>query len=279
MASLWAMFCGVFTRLTACRAEPILRQFSTSLQMGCSAMATEADFDREISALRGFVEAAAAGMGWDAALRERYGRLIAAMSREMKAEVRAGRLTWAEAARRANEQRNLIMDYIRARSTPVGRAFAERAKLRGRSLESLIDSKTRRLFGEAARFDRLTQGQRDEVLRAVVEGAGRSDPRFNALMRRMSRAGRGLLILSLGVAVYNVASAENKAEAAAEEGALLGGGVLAAWPVALSPAPSAGRARWSVPAWAPLRARSPAPLASACSSDWGGECRPCAPTT
>lgn len=140
--------------------------------------------------------------------------------------MRAGRLTWAEAARRANEQRNLIMDYIRARSTPVGRAFAERAKLRGRSLESLIDSKTRRLFGEAARFDRLTQGQRDEVLRAVVEGAGRSDPRFNALMRRMSRAGRGLLILSLGVAVDNVASAENKAEAAAEEGALLGGGVL-----------------------------------------------------
>lgn len=189
-------------------------------------MATEADFDREIAGLRGVVEAAAAGMSWDASLRQRYSRLISEMSREMKAQVRAGRMSWREAASLAAEQRNMIMDYIRVRSTPVGRAAAQRAKLRGRSLESLLEGKTRSLFGQGARFDQLSQGQRDRVLRGVVESAGRSDPGFNRLMGRLSRAGRGLLVLSLGVAVYNIASAENKAEAAVEEGALLGGGVV-----------------------------------------------------
>ena len=83
-------------------------------------MATEAEFDREIAALRGSVAAAAAMTNWDASLRERYARMIAEMSREMKAEVRAGRISWAEAARLANEQRNLILDLIRGRSSAVG---------------------------------------------------------------------------------------------------------------------------------------------------------------
>ncbi len=189
-------------------------------------MTTEADFDREISTLRGTVAAAGAGLGWDASLRERYARMIAEMSREMKAEVRAGRLTWDQAARLASEQRNVILDLIRGRSTPVGRAFAESLKAKGKSLATLLQEKTMQLYGNKANFDQLPSGQRDAVLRAVVESSGKSRASVNALMRRLSRAGRGLLILSLGVAVYNVASAEDKGAAAIEEGAVLGGGFL-----------------------------------------------------
>ncbi|MCQ0970767.1 hypothetical protein MLD63_10055 [Paracoccus sp. TK19116] len=189
-------------------------------------MATEADFEREIAALRGGVAAAGAGMGWDGALRARYTRLIDRMAQDMKAAVRAGRMTWAQAAAQANEQRNVIMDLIRSRSTPVARALAQDMKGQGLSLQALLDRKAQQLFGHSARFDQLSAGQRDQVFRAVVEAAGRSNPRVNVLMRRVSTAGRGLLILSLGIAVYNVATAEDHAEAAIEEGAILGGGVL-----------------------------------------------------
>ncbi|MFV0302086.1 MAG: hypothetical protein ACK5IP_14645 [Paracoccus sp. (in: a-proteobacteria)] len=189
-------------------------------------MATESDFDREISALRGAVEATGAGMGWDDALRGRYRRLIAEMSREVKAEVRAGRLTWDQASRLAYEQRNVIMDHIRSRSTPVGRAYAERLKRQAPSIERLLAKNSVDLFGPGAQFDNLSAGQRDQVLRRIVESAGRSNARVNGLMRNVSRAGRGLLVLSISIAVYNVATAEDKGKAAAEEGALLGGGIL-----------------------------------------------------
>lgn len=186
-------------------------------------MATEADFDREISALRGGVSAAGAAMDWDASLRTRYSRLIDEMSRDMKTQVRAGRLSWGEAARLANEQRNIIMVLTRARSTPVARAMAQNLKISGLTLDQLLAKKAGSMFGRG--FDQLTTGQQNEVYRAVIEAAGRSNPRINVLMRRVSAAGRGLLVLSLGVAVYNVANAEDKVQAAKEEGAVLGGGI------------------------------------------------------
>ncbi len=187
-------------------------------------MATEAEFDREISALRGGVEATAAAMDWDGSLRTRYARLINEMSREMKMKVRAGQMTWEQAARMANEQRNVIMEMIRSRSSSVARALAQDMKSNGLTLEMLLDKKAKSLFGQD--FTRLTANQQNDVYRAVIESAGRSNPRVNVMMRRLSRAGRGLLVLSLGVAVYNVATAEDKTQAAMQEGAVFGGGIL-----------------------------------------------------
>ncbi len=44
-------------------------------------------------------------------------------------------------------------------------------------------------------------------------------------MRTLSRAGRGLLLLSLGISVYTVATADDKAGAALHEGAVTGAGI------------------------------------------------------
>lgn len=45
-------------------------------------------------------------------------------------------------------------------------------------------------------------------------------------MRRATIAGRGLVVLSLAIAVYNIATAQDHWAAARREGAIFGGGIV-----------------------------------------------------
>jgi hypothetical protein len=141
------------------------------------------------------------------------------------ADVKAGRLTWKQAAQHASELRNEVMSIIRARSTPVGRSFAEYFKRAGRTLNELVAKKTLELFGDTAEFARLTAAQQDEVYEAIVRSAGKSSPTITARMRTLSRAGRGLLFLSIGYAVYTVVTSDDMVKAAEKELVVTGGGI------------------------------------------------------
>lgn len=183
-------------------------------------------FDVAIDMLRAEVANAGAIGAVDGAARAKYDTLARQYRSETQALVRAGKLTWREAAEQAHGLRNEVMAAIRRRSTPVGRAFAEWLKREGRTLNELIGRKTLQLFGEHADFNALSALQKDRVYAAIVESAGKSDPAVTATMRRVSRAGRGLLLLSVGISVYTIATADNKTEAAKREGAVTGAGIV-----------------------------------------------------
>ncbi len=121
--------------------------------------------------------------------------------------------------------RDDVMQLIRRRSTPVGRSAAEWLKPKSPPLNDLVANKTIELFGKEAHFGRLNVEQQNSVYAAVVESAGKSNPRITARMRTLSRAGRGLLVLSLCIAVYSIATAEDKAAATLHEGATMGAGI------------------------------------------------------
>ena len=181
-------------------------------------------FDEAVRALRADVTAAAAMLTWDGAVRAEYQRAIAEVEAELNGEVRSGRLTWRGAAEKAVELRNDTMELMRLRSTPPGRALAEAMKSQGRTLNELIARRTMELFPGKA-FKALTQAEQDEVFAAIVASAGRARPRINVLMLRASRAGRGLLVLSLAISVYNIATAEDHWAAAGHEAAVTGAGI------------------------------------------------------
>lgn len=161
----------------------------------------------------------------DAAARARYDRAARAFRDEIYVRVRSGRLTWRQAAEEAHGLRDDLLQLLRRRSTPVGRAWAEWLKPQGRSLNELIARKTIELFGAQADFNRLTPAQRNRVYAAIVESAGKSNPRITAIMRKVSPAARGLLVLSLGISVYSIATADDMLAEAKHEGSVTGAGI------------------------------------------------------
>ncbi len=182
-------------------------------------------FESTIRALEAEIANVGTHLAIDGAARQAYARQIQAMADELRTQANGGRLTWAQAASQAQETRNAIMDVIRGRSTPVGRAMAEQLKREGKTLNELIARKTQQLFGAGADFNRLSAAQQNTVYAEIVKSAGRSNPAVTATMRRLSRAGRGLLVLSIALSVYNIATADDKMNAAGRELAVTGGGI------------------------------------------------------
>jgi hypothetical protein len=182
-------------------------------------------FEAAVDALKAEIANASFVLIWDPAVRARYEQLAKEYRAETIAQVRQGKLTWGEAAKDASELRNNVMELLRRRSSPIGRSWAEWMKPEGRTLNEMIARKTVASFGPQADFTRLTPGQQEAVYAAIVESAGKSNKVVNIWMKRAGRAGRGLLVLSVAISVYTVATADNKVEAAAHEGAVFGAGI------------------------------------------------------
>jgi len=182
-------------------------------------------FENAIRALEAEVSNAGAHLFADASARQSYTRQIAAVTRELRARVESGALTWRQAAELANEERNTIMEIVRGRSTPVGRAMAESLKTQGKTLNELIARKAAQLFGKDVKFAALTVEQQNAVYGAIVESAGTSNPKVTATMLRMSRAGRALIVVSLAISVYNIATSDDKIGTAEREVAVTGAGI------------------------------------------------------
>lgn len=185
-------------------------------------------FESAINALQGDVSAAAARLSIDPRLRLEYSRLIKEMANELRAKANAGIITWEYAAREAPETQNLIMDMVRTRSTPLGRAMAERLKNAGKTLNELIAKKVTSLFGAKANFNHLSEVQKNQVYASIVESAGKSNPQVNLQMRRLSHAGKGLIVLSIAISVYEIYTAENKISETGRQIGINGAGIAGA---------------------------------------------------
>ncbi len=185
----------------------------------------KAVFDFAIDQLQAQAASLGTQLSLDANVRRAYARKIGRMASDLTADVKAGRLTWAQAAEQANEVRNLVMKAMRGRSSPFGRAAAEALKMRGKSLNELIARKTMQIHGNHATFDSLGVAEKNAVYADVVRAAGQSNPRVTLNMHRLSSAGRGLVLLSLAISTYHVATAEDKVEAIQQEGATTAAGI------------------------------------------------------
>ncbi len=200
-------------------------------------------FERVIEVFQAELVNVAVHMSLDSHARMLYEREICTMANKLRHRALTNEISWGIAAKQANETRNAVMDMMRSRSTPVGRAMAQKMKVSGRGLNEMVAAKMRELFGSGASFDRLTEPQKNKVYRAIVESAGKSNTRVNVLMRNVSHVGRGLIILSVGIAVYNIATADDTVAAAGQEIAFasagIGGGIAGGAAAGLACGPGA----------------------------------------
>ena len=182
-------------------------------------------FDAAINALQGDVAAAAARLSVDPRLRLDYSKRIKEMAEDLRSRANLGLITWEQAAREAQEMRNLIMEMIRTRSTPLGRAMAEQIKSSGKTLNELVAKKATSMFGPKANFATLSEMQKNQVYASIVESAGKSNPKVNLKMLQLSRAGKGLIVLSIAISVYEIYTAEDKVTGTGKQLAVNGAGI------------------------------------------------------
>jgi hypothetical protein len=185
----------------------------------------QAIFESAIQALEAEVANVGSHLAIDATARQAYVRQIKAMADDLRSQASSGRMTWSQAAAQAQETRNAVMEIIRSRSTSVGRAMAEQLKREGKTLNELVARKASQLYGPNVNFSRLSSTQQNAIYTEIVKSAGRSNPRVTATMRGLSRAGRGLIVLSIAWSTYEVMTADDKAKAAGHELAVTGAGI------------------------------------------------------
>ncbi len=161
----------------------------------------------------------------DSATRNLYITSIREASTKWRQEASSGAISWKRADEEASFARNEILDQMRGRSSPIGRAAAEKMKAQGKTLNEMIARKTVEIAGPNAQFDNLSQTQKNQIYRAVVESAGKSNAGANAMVRRLTHTTRSLLFVSLAISAYNIYVAEDKLAAAGEEAAIAGSGV------------------------------------------------------
>lgn len=186
-------------------------------------------FENTIKALEAQLANAGTHLTIDSNARLAYSREIKKMAEQLRRDAVSGKITWASAAQQAHTTRNLVMAIIRGKSTPVGRAFAQKLKANGRSLNDLVAKQTVRTHGASSTFPTLSTSQKNRVFADVVASAGKSNPAVNQAMSRLSYAGRGLLLASLSLSAYNIATSNNKIGTTKKEltatGAGIGGGI------------------------------------------------------
>lgn len=182
-------------------------------------------FENAIHALEAEVANIGAHLAIDSSARAAYSRQIHVMSAELRTQASTGRISWKQAAYQANDARNLIMDIMRNRSTPVGRALAQSMKRQGVTLNQIIAKKASSMYGANTLFEQLSTAEKNAVYAEIVTSAGKSRPEVTVMMRRLSYAGRGLIFVSIAVSVYTVATSDDKMEAAEKEVAISGAGI------------------------------------------------------
>lgn len=157
------------------------------------------------------------------AVRSEYIRRTQELTRSLRAAHANGEMSASAAAQVANEMRNVIMEQARARSGAVGRAMARQLKAKGLSLDEVLGKLSQRAYGKA--FDQLDNAQQTNVFLEVVESAGRARPSATRFAARAGAAGRALFVLGIGIAVYNIANAQDPVWQTGREASNLGGGL------------------------------------------------------
>ena len=160
----------------------------------------------------------------DGKLRVKYVSQVNKYSKAILESVRSLELSAAEAAGLAVSMRNQVLEATRLQSSDIGKAVAEQLKAKGLLLEQLQDLYAQKIYKK--QFSALTKIEADRVFLEIVESSGRANPRVTSRAITLRRLGKGLLVVTVAVSVYNVATAADWLEAIAEEGVGLTGGFL-----------------------------------------------------
>lgn len=176
-----------------------------------------------LTAIQG--QAAALGMQGisDSRLRHEYNRKAQAFVNEIRQQLNTKQITIKQAAEIAQQSRNMIMEQLRGKTSPIVLAYIEKHKKKGLTLDFLQNKYAKELYKST--FANLSEQQKKGVWTEIVAAANRPNAKFNALGLKLGYAGKAFWFLSAGIGVYQVAAADDKVKATGNVVATTGGGI------------------------------------------------------
>ncbi|WP_146652365.1 hypothetical protein [Labilithrix luteola] len=165
------------------------------------------------------VEHVAEQFAHDAPIRARYISEARTFASNIVAAFERGELTVAEAALLASRFRNSFLNEARSGLSPAGAALSKFLKEEGLTLPALVEKYSGKLFQKG--FKDLTEAERGAVLLQIAKKAGVTNPNVNVASRLAPAMGKALLAVSIAIAVYQVASAEDHVGEGIKQGASL----------------------------------------------------------
>lgn len=184
------------------------------------------EFQSATKALR-VMEAEAAQFGLrfinDSKVRLNYTRLTTRYAKYAQRAMEQGTITAREAAERASAMRNVILEAMRLKSSDLGRALAEKQKPATKAFAWFCDHYAKELFEKE--FALLTEKEVFKVYLRIVERSGAPNTVFTAKALKYGKLGKLCIFATIGIAVFNIAVAEDKADAAKREGVSVLGGI------------------------------------------------------
>jgi hypothetical protein len=118
--------------------------------------------------------------------------------------------------------RNKIMMEHRKFTSAQGLATVQKKKADGRTLQSLFDRYSERLFGKP--YTSLSASEQSKVYYTILEAAGRDDATFTKGTQKMLIMGKIGTLVTAALAAYQILNAENKPKETARQGIVIGGG-------------------------------------------------------
>lgn len=148
--------------------------------------------DKELAHMEAVSAAYAQHFIPDAKVRLEYIEQTKKFSSELLAKCSKGELSPHRAAFQAQAMRNTIMEAQRVKSTPLGLSIAKFIKKEGKTLSQLEEKYANEIFKKE--FSKLTENQRNDVWRHIVQKAGAPQVSASNGAKWMGRAGRGLFV-------------------------------------------------------------------------------------
>ena len=158
----------------------------------------------------------------DSKVREEYLKAVKLFSEETLTAVSRGDIDASEAAKLTHAMRNEILELSRLKSSDIGLAQAQALKATGLGLDQLMEKYAQKLYKKA--FSSLSEAEQRAVYLEIVQSAGRANPKVSIRAARLGIVGKAFWVFTAAVVVYKVTTADNKVEAAAQEGVGLAGG-------------------------------------------------------
>lgn len=186
-------------------------------------MEESSELNMALSSMDGTASNFAAHFIYDVAARKAYNELTTAKSAEIRRLVGLKKLTVTQGRDIAHQMRGELLEFIRARSSPIAQAKARDMKKYNKTLAELLDKYSDALFKKP--WSQLSKSEAEAVGLEIIEASGRPNPKVNATIARLSKLARVLWFVSLAIAILDIAVAENKIRASFEAAGSIGGGI------------------------------------------------------